>query len=98
MVHEEDTPASLELTATEGNGLEVRRSDGSLVVAGVRLLPIVMHAPDQAFINLAGDCVFECAFCNTYKMTPGRRKEIPPERWVEVVVEAGANMQTIAAQ
>ncbi len=88
VVQEGGRSAPLQLVMTEGGGLEVHRSDGSMVVAGVRLLPIVMHAPDQAFINLAGECVYECAFCNTHKMTNRSRKETPPERWVELVVKA----------
>ncbi|NIP35521.1 MAG: hypothetical protein GWN18_15170, partial [Thermoplasmata archaeon] len=85
---EDDVTAPLVLVESDGGVLEVRRSDGSLVIPSARLLPIVMHAPGQAFINLAGECVFECAFCNTHKMVPGQRKEVAPERWVELVVEA----------
>lgn len=85
---DDDALASLALVETPDGGLEVHRSDGSLVVSNARLMPIVMHAPDQAFINLSGECVFECAFCNTHKMPPERRKEVTPERWVELVVEA----------
>ena len=85
---EDDTEAPLVLVEADGEGLELHRGDGSLAVAGVRLLPIVMHAPDQAFINLAGECVYECAFCATYKMDAARRKVIGPARWVDLVVEA----------
>jgi hypothetical protein len=82
--------APLQLAGSLGGGLEVRRADGTLVVDGVKLLPVVMHAPGQAFINLAGECVFECAFCNTHSMHPSRRKQVTPGRWVELVVEAHA--------
>jgi len=87
---EGDGTAPLALVTVPGGELELRRANGSLVVSGIRLLPIVMHAPDQAFINLSGECVYECAFCNTHKMEPGRRKETTPERWVDLVAEAHA--------
>jgi biotin synthase-related radical SAM superfamily protein len=80
--------APLQLIAAPGGDLEVRRADGTLMVSGARLVPIVMHAPGQAFINLSGECVYECAFCNTYKMDPSRRKQVTPERWVELELEA----------
>jgi hypothetical protein len=88
VARDEDGTAPLALVRTDDGSLELRRNDGSLVVADVRMLPIVMHAPGQAFINLAGDCIYECAFCNTHRMEPGRRKAIGPGRWVELVLKA----------
>ena len=80
--------APITLEVAEGGELEIRRADGSLAVTDVWLIPIVMHAPDQAFINLSGECIYECAFCNTHKMEPGKRKIISPDRWVALVAEA----------
>jgi hypothetical protein len=85
---EGDPSSPLAIVVIEGGDMELHRADGTVAASRVRLLPIVMHAPDQAFINLAGECVYECAFCNTHKMEPGRRKDISPDRWVELVVEA----------
>lgn len=87
---EDDASAPLSLAASPEGVLELRWADGGLAVSGVRLLPIVMHAPDHAFINLAGECVYECAFCNTHKMRGSGRKAVEPARWVELVVEAHA--------
>jgi len=80
--------APITLEVAEGGELEIRRADGSIAVTDVWLIPIVMHAPDQAFINLSGECIYECAFCNTHKMEPGKRKIITPDRWVALVAEA----------
>jgi biotin synthase-related radical SAM superfamily protein len=88
VAREDDAQVPLELVVMEGGELQLRRADGSLIAHGVTLLPIVMHAPDQAFINLTGECTFRCAFCNTHRMPPGRRKEVSPGRWVDLVVEA----------
>jgi hypothetical protein len=84
----QEGPAPLSLVEGTGGDLMLLWADGTLAVGDVRLLPIVMHAPDQAFINLSGECLYECAFCNTHRMVPGRRKDISPERWVELVLEA----------
>jgi biotin synthase-related radical SAM superfamily protein len=85
---EGDVTASLALVVAEDGDLEIRKADGTLAVSGVWMLPIVMHAPDQAFINLSGECIYECAFCNTHRMEPGKRKQVSPERWVELVTAA----------
>ncbi|UCC92993.1 MAG: radical SAM protein [Thermoplasmata archaeon] len=85
---DDGTEAPLALVEAGSGELEIRRADGKVLARDVRLLPIVMHAPDQAFINLSGECVYECAFCNTHRMEPGRRKDVTPERWVELVLEA----------
>jgi lipoate synthase len=80
----------MELVLTPDGGLEVRRADGSLIVGGVRLLPIVMHAPGQAFINLDGDCIHRCAFCTTHMVDRKRKKLLEPGKWVQLVLEAHA--------
>jgi hypothetical protein len=84
----EDEVAPLELVKGPDGTLEIRRRDGTLLVSGARLLPIVMHAPDHAFINLDGDCVYECAFCTAHALAPARRNSRTPERWVELIVKA----------
>lgn len=80
--------APVELVRSSTGNLELRRRDGRLLVAGVWLLPIVMHAPDQAFISLDGVCIHECAFCTTHLMEGRRLNSREPGRWVELVVEA----------
>jgi MoaA/NifB/PqqE/SkfB family radical SAM enzyme len=84
----DDMEASLELIRTKEGLLELRRTDGPTLITDIRLLPIVMHAPGQAFINLDGECIYECAFCNTPLMDPRRKKLLSPQRWVELVLEA----------
>ncbi len=84
----EDEDAPLELVKGPDGTLEIRRRDGTPLVSGARLLPIVMHAPDHAFINLDGDCVYECAFCTAHSLAPARRNARTPERWVELIVQA----------
>ncbi len=83
-----DPSAGLALVPVDDGRLELRRADGSPLLRDVRLLPIVMHAPDHAFINLDGDCRYACAFCTTHLMDPRRRHTRDVDRWIELVVEA----------
>ncbi len=76
------------MVRTDDGSLELRRADGTLLVADARLLPIVMHAPGQAFINLDGECVHACAFCTTHLMDPKRKNLRDPQRWIELIVES----------
>ena len=85
-----DDEAALKLHREHDGSLELQRTEGSTLLRNVRLLPIVMHAPGQAFINLDGECVHECAFCNTPMMDPRRKKQLSPERWVDLILEAHA--------
>jgi MoaA/NifB/PqqE/SkfB family radical SAM enzyme len=37
--------------------------DGEKFIEHVNVLPLVAHAPNQAFLNLSGECIMGCAFC-----------------------------------
>ena len=90
-LREDDGEVPLRLgRAATGGDLELRRRDGSLLLGGVRMLPIAMHAPDHCFINLEGDCIFNCAFCTATRTGEGKGGAMPrtPGRWVELIVES----------
>ncbi len=60
--------------------------NGQTIAQGVQIIPIAMHAPYQAFINLEAGCIYDCAFCVTPSM--GDTKTISPERWVELILDS----------
>ncbi len=35
-----------------------------IFLENVKIIPVVLHAPRQAFINLENRCIYNCAFCN----------------------------------
>ena len=37
---------------------------GENFLEDVQIIPTVLHAPRQAFINLENRCIYNCAFCN----------------------------------
>lgn len=73
-----------ELRAVE-EGLEVFDTKRDRTFLGkVSMIPAVLHAPDQAFINIEPTCDKGCLFCTSHDE---RRLDWPPERWVDLVVE-----------
>jgi len=38
--------------------------DGKIFLKNVEILPILFHAPNQAFLNIEDRCIYNCAFCH----------------------------------
>ncbi len=38
--------------------------DGEIFLKNVKILPILFHAPSQAFLNIEARCIYNCAFCH----------------------------------
>ncbi len=47
----------------ENNGIYSVLKHNKIFINNVRILPVLYHAPNQIFINLADKCIFNCAFC-----------------------------------
>ncbi len=57
--------------------------DDKVFIDNVKVLPLAAHAPNQAFLNLSGECMMGCAFC---AMAPPDKKEsLSPERVLRIV-------------
>jgi len=54
----------------------------------VTLIPTVMHAPEQAFINIDARCKFGCLFCTSPLIKNYRR--LTNERWIHRIREAAS--------
>ena len=39
--------------------------DGEIFIENVEIIPTLLHAPNQAFINLMDGCIYSCEFCAT---------------------------------
>jgi MoaA/NifB/PqqE/SkfB family radical SAM enzyme len=72
------------LRLAQVNGEFVIYLDGEKYIRGVRILPLVAHAPDQAFLNLSGECMMGCAFCAM--PAPDKRESLSPERVLKIVM------------
>ena len=84
------------LVPSEEKGLYSILKNGSLFIDGVKLIPTIMHAPEQAFINLDARCRFGCLFCASHHLK--NYNPISPERWVEHIRKAAMekNLKAIA--
>ena len=76
------------LEAADG-GLRLTRED-EVVADDVELLPTLYHAPFQAFINVDGNCILNCAFCNAYSLEHDGTKHPTDEYIVDMVVSAAS--------
>jgi biotin synthase-related radical SAM superfamily protein len=47
---------------------------GNLYLDNVRIIPILLHAPNQAFVNIEDKCVYDCKFCVINEMETPRKK------------------------
>ncbi|MFO7618986.1 MAG: radical SAM protein [Thermoplasmata archaeon] len=57
--------------------------DEEKYIENVGIIPLVAHAPDQAFLNLSGECRMGCAFC---AMPPPEKKEsLSTERAMHII-------------
>ncbi len=61
--------------------------NSKLFLDNVTLIPTVMHAPGQAFINITSECIYSCSFCTTPELD-GKNKSTTPERWIELILNA----------
>jgi len=47
--------------------------NGSVFIRGAKILPKVLHAPFQAFVNLEHRCIYDCKFCTSAKLDRSAR-------------------------
>lgn len=60
--------------------------DKEIFLKNVKIVPILFHAPGQAFINLEDRCTYNCAFCNLSNQ--GFLQKYEPERFVKLILTA----------
>lgn len=79
-------PSRFTLTPSE-RGFTIM-DDKAVFLEGVRIVPILMHAPNQAFINLDTQCIYRCVFCNSWQLKEAWVKDYTIEKWARLVIEA----------
>jgi biotin synthase-related radical SAM superfamily protein len=75
-----------ELVPKPGGYRMLRR--GEPFLEDVEIRPTIAHAPEQAFFNLAQDCIYDCKFCASRKLDKRITKNLSPERVVQMAIEA----------
>ena len=64
--------------------------NGEIFLDDVNIEPTIMHAPNQAFINITSECIFNCSFCATPELASGR-KSCSVARWIELILAHANN-------
>jgi biotin synthase-related radical SAM superfamily protein len=80
----------------EGGEFELSETDGRLgltrhgepFIGDVQLIPTLMHAPYQAFVNIDSACIYDCKFCNSPRLGPHATKDLTDDRIVEMILDA----------
>ena len=62
--------------------------DGKRLVDDVRFQPTLHHAPEQAFFNLATECIYSCKFCTTPRMDKRITRSLDADRLVGMALKA----------
>jgi len=73
--------------AQDGERFAILRG-GKTLIADVELVPTLMHAPYQAFVNIDSSCMYGCLFCNSPRIPTHATKNLSDDRIVEMVLEA----------
>jgi len=63
---------------------------GAEFIDDVELIPTLMHAPYQAFVNIESACVYDCKFCNSPRLAHDATKSLTDERIVEMILDASS--------
>jgi molybdenum cofactor biosynthesis enzyme MoaA len=68
-------------------GLEIHR-EGRIIIPRVEVLPTLLHAPFQAFVNIDDTCILGCAFCNVPRLPNHITKHLDDENIVSMILKA----------
>jgi biotin synthase-related radical SAM superfamily protein len=62
--------------------------DGETLIDDVRFQPTLHHAPEQAFFNLATECIYKCKFCTSPRLDKRITKSLDADRIVNMAIKA----------
>jgi biotin synthase-related radical SAM superfamily protein len=80
-------PDSLYSLSQEGDGYQILKHN-EIYIEKVDLIPTLLHAPNQAFVNLRDGCIYSCEFCATPELTEEQKKDKDPEQVIRMILEA----------
>jgi MoaA/NifB/PqqE/SkfB family radical SAM enzyme len=83
----------LGVTKDQGARLRLKQIDGSFsiyldgdrYIGQARILPLAAHAPNQAFVNLSGECRMGCAFCSMPAPSGKPQPSLSAERAMRII-------------
>ncbi len=75
---QEESPFSLK---KENGKFVILKND--LHFSNVEIIPTILHAPEQAFINITNKCIYSCKFCASPKLKT--KKEYSLNKWIKLI-------------
>lgn len=80
-------PARFKLEET-GDGYRIMEGE-DVFADGVKMIHTLLHAPEQAFVNIDVECIYRCRFCTTWKLDPAKwTKRYTLEKWADLIEQA----------
>ncbi len=64
---------------------------GEVFIPYVEVIPTLLHAPNQAFVNLQDGCIYNCEFCATPKLDEKRKKKRDSNQVLDMILNASKN-------
>jgi biotin synthase-related radical SAM superfamily protein len=65
--------------------------EGEVFIEDVKIIPTLLHAPNQAFINLMDGCIYSCEFCATPRLESEEKKSKSTGQAIKMILEASKN-------
>jgi biotin synthase-like enzyme len=65
--------------------------EGDIFIKDVEIIPTLLHAPNQAFINLMDGCIYSCEFCATPRLEGEEKKIKSSDQAIKMILEASKN-------
>ncbi len=77
-----------EFELVESSGKLSITKAGRQFIDNVELIPTLLHAPYQAFVNIDHACIYNCKFCNSPRLGHDATKNLTDEKIIEMILEA----------
>ena len=80
-----------EFDLVERDGRLSLSKGGSVFIKDLELVPTLLHAPFQAFVNLEHECILGCKFCASPRLERNITKNMTDAKIIESIMEASKN-------
>lgn len=81
------------LTGPDGYSMLHR---GVPFIEKVELQPTIYHCPEQAFINLHQECIFDCKFCTSPRLPRNSTKDLDQEKVLRMIKDVMGQKDLVA--
>jgi len=77
-----------EFELVEKDGRLTLTRGGKTFISEVELVPTLLHAPFQAFVNIDHECIYGCKFCSSPKLNHAITKNLTDDKIVKMILKA----------